>query len=294
MTLRYLTLSLAGTLTLALSGSSQAALISGTANTGHSHNTGTLESPFFSEATNQSGSPTYNWMPANGLAGSIVSGSASSTTVAGTITINGNSTSGGGFTDGNSVPAGVTLSFPLSFTVASDSGRNLITAGGNTGNGIAIANDGSQLHGGLDAGEILNISAATIGSPMWSGAPTEPGYVFTGGALSGSNLVGFRSNSFGEGTEGATLTAGADSVGFGTSTGTLASNAVANNNIAPGFPAIGLDVASTLATDVGNWHLKGLTIQHGFSYDIAAIPEPGTALVLSIGLIGLVTRANRR
>lgn len=290
--LRFLFL-VAASLSLAVS-ESNAAIISGTANTQHSHNTGTLESPFFTEATNQSGAPVYSWMAAQGLSGSIVSGSAGSTTVSGTITIAGNSTSGGGFTDGNSIPDGVTLSFPLSFDISTATGANLITAGGNTGNGLSVANDGSQLHGALEVGETLDISAATIGAPTWAGAPSEPGYTFLGGAAGGSQFVGFRANNFNEASNGATLSDGTDSVGFGTSLGSSASNTVINNNTAPTFSVLGLDVASTLSTDQGTWNLKGFTLEHSFDYEISAIPEPATFAGLSAMLATLVGVKRRR
>src|SRR5688500_16412741 len=96
--------------------------------TNHSHDQfqsgDTPGSPLFTQSTNSAGTPVYTIGPANGLAGSISAPggtpTGSSTTVSGTININGNATSAGAdpipgnaddWLNGNQIPAGVTLSF---------------------------------------------------------------------------------------------------------------------------------------------------------------------------------------
>jgi hypothetical protein len=251
-------------------------------------------SPFFTQSTNSTTGQVYTIGPSNGLAGSISAPggtpTGSSTTVSGTININGNATSAGADTipgnaddwlNGNQIPAGVTLSFNVSFTVSSANGNMLITATGNTGNGLAIANDGTQTHGEINVGEDLNISAITTSNHTWGGAPTES-FTFTPLSVGVTKFAAFRSNSFMEiapDFEAATLTDGTTTWGFGAAAGTTpaTSNLVMNNNYNVQFPPAGGDVPLTFSTSVGAWSLKGFQLRTPISYDVVAIETPADA-----------------
>jgi hypothetical protein len=52
------------------------------------------------------------------VGGNIGAGDAAATVSSGTISVAGNSTSAGGWIDGNGIPAGITLSFNIQFTTA--------------------------------------------------------------------------------------------------------------------------------------------------------------------------------
>lgn len=269
--------------------------ISGRSSTNHSHDnfnetTPTQSSPFFTSALHATNGTQYIIGPANGLAGSIKTPNGpgdspvgSSTTVSGTITINGNANSLGpdgiagtadDWLNGNNIPAGVVLSYGISFTIASANGANLITANGNTGNGLAIANNASQNYGNLDSGEVLLISAITRTNLQWNGAPNEP-FAFTPLSAGVTRFTSFRSNSFTEATAGATLSDGTNTWGFGVSTGTVVSNQVMENGFGQPayiFAPAGGDLPLTLTTDAGSWTLKGFQLSTPFAYDIVALP----------------------
>ena len=110
-----------------------------------SHNIGNAPvSPFFTQATGSDGT-VYNFAPAGGLEGSIVSGASNTTTVSGTLTIVGSSNAITNFNDGNRLPRGITLTYDLSFTVSTNDGL-LVTANGNTGNGLGPGQLLSLIH----------------------------------------------------------------------------------------------------------------------------------------------------
>ena len=145
--------------------------------------------------------------------------------VSGTITIVGNSNSSTNFNDGNRLPKGITLTYDVSFSVSTGDGV-LVSAAGNTGNGIAPGDN--PPYGAFDPGEAIEFSPASITNVSFSGAPTEPGVTFIPGAVTGVGLTQFRSNNFGEGAQGAVLDNGTDTVGFGLEMGTIASGVAMN------------------------------------------------------------------
>ncbi|WP_428306664.1 hypothetical protein [Lacipirellula sp.] len=274
----------------------QAITITGRGFSNHSHDqfstTTSAGSPFFTGSTNSTDGTQYTIGPSNGLTGSIrtpngpgSSPTGSSTTVSGHVTITGNATSVGAdatadtaddWLNGNGVPTGVTLSYDILFTIASANGMNLITANGNTGNGLAIANTANQNYGNLDAGEQLNFSAITASNFVWGGTPTGL-FSFTPISTGTTRFTAFRSNSLDIGTEGATLSDGTNTWGFGTSTGTVVSNIPITNTLSATFSPAGGDVPLTLKTDVGAWALKGFQLSTPISYEITAIAPPVNA-----------------
>ncbi|BBO35833.1 PEP-CTERM sorting domain-containing protein [Lacipirellula parvula] len=274
----------------------QAITVTGRGFSNHSHDqfstTTSAGSPFFTGSTNSSDGTQYTIGPSNGLTGSIrtpngpgSSPTGSSTTVSGHVSITGNATSVGAdaaagtaddWLNGNGVPAGVTLSYDILFTISSANGMNLITANGNTGNGLAIANTANQNYGNLDAGEQLNFSTITASNYVWGGAPTES-FSFTPISTGTTRFTAFRSNSLDIASEGATLSDGTNTWGFGTSTGTVVSNIPITNTLSATFSPAGGDVPLTLKTDVGAWALKGFQLSTPISYDVIAVAPPVNA-----------------
>lgn len=277
--------------------------ITGAGFTNHSHDQFgdvTPGSPFFTGTVHATNGTQYVTGPSNGLHGSIKTPNSTvdspvgpSATVSGRVTITGNATAAGAdvtpgtaddWLDGNNLPAGVTLSYDVSFTIAAANGNNLITFSGNTGNGLAIANDATQNYGTLDAGEVLQISAITRGAPEWAGAPTEP-FIFTPGTVGVTRFTAFRSNNFVEASAGATLSDGTNTWGFGLSTGTVAGNLLLENNLGAPFSPAGGDVPLTLTTDSGSWSLKGFKLSTPITYDIAPAPPTADADFNGDGLV---------
>ena len=103
----------------------------------HSHNINPgPDSPFFAFASDANGT-SYFYAPANGVAGDLISGNGDQTNVTGTLSIVGNSSALTNFNDGNRLPSGVTLTFDFGFTISTSDGL-LVTAAGNTGNGLGV------------------------------------------------------------------------------------------------------------------------------------------------------------
>ncbi|MBL9162093.1 MAG: hypothetical protein JNL18_05045 [Planctomycetaceae bacterium] len=270
--------------------SAEAVQVTGVGYTNHSHDQfgdPIPGSPFFKGTVNSNNNTQYVTGPSAGLSGSIKTPNSTvdapigaSTAVSGRVTINGNATEAGvdatvgtadDWLDGNNLPAGVTLSYDVSFTITAANGNNLITANGNTGNGLAIANDAAQNYGNLDAGEVLQISAVTTSSHAWGGAPTAA-FVFTPGSFGVTRFTALRSNTFDEATEGITISDGTNTWGFGTSTGTAGSNLMLENNLGNPFGPAGGDLPLTITTDAGAWTLKGFRLSTPVIYDLVPAP----------------------
>lgn len=224
-------------------------------------------SPFFAQATGGDGT-VYDFAPIGGISGDLVSGAGDTTNVSGTITIVGTSNSSTNFNDGNRLPKGVTLTYDLSFTISTTDG-DLVTANGNTGNGLA---PGALPFGVFDPGESIEFSVAAISNISFTGTPTDPSVTFTPGTVSEVGLSQFRSNNFAEPTNGVTLSNGTDTVGFGTSMGTVASEVAINNGFsaAARFPAMAMNVPLTLTMDTGTFNLKGLEFTTSFDYEFTS------------------------
>jgi hypothetical protein len=236
--------------------------------------------------------------------GAVQAGQVNAVTTHGTYTLTGNSTSAASWTDGNGIPAGVVVKFNTDMTFSADAG-SFLTLTGTAANGLGITQtQGSS--GTLDVGETLNVSDVTVTNITFTGAPTEPGYVFSGlnvgnfGPIvirsAGSGTAGSAADGFYEAGETAGLfsvppdPSGKPTIGFGDATsgeGTVASHKIIEN----GF---GLNTdPTTLNTNIftrqpGAWTfkmlggtlamqamaIKGIGYEYLVTYDIALIP-PG-------------------
>ena len=230
-----------------------------------------------------------NWGPKD----TAKAGEAVSTTPSKTYIITGNSTSAGGWIDGTGVPAGLILTFTAEFTISALplSGGSFLTnpgigptatppADAHHGRGIGI----TQTLGGIDdidKPDGIHVSAATISNVSFSGTLTEPGFTFTPGGISNFGTRVLRSGNFNETVAGMLLTQGEDTIGFGLSTGTLASNLNVANNFGSGA-----DPSAIFDRRVGPYTLvvdgptqtsntaviKGIGIAYEVMYDITAAP----------------------
>jgi hypothetical protein len=248
---------------------------------------GAWSSAFFTQALDSTA-----FGPQAGFSGSVAAGVSASTTSSGSITVTGNSTSAGGWLDGNKIPLGVTLTFNASFTVSTPTPDSYLTLGPTTGNGIGITQTANTT-GNIGVGEILNISAINFSSVQFTGAITEEGFDFvTGsGSIGNPRWAKFRSNNFNEGTAGMTATVGTDTWGFGTSAGTQASNLIIDNNY---NATVGFETGGPmeLSMQAGTWNLKGVGFVYDVSYDVIPVPEPATTSLALLG--GLILFAIRR
>jgi len=226
------------------------------------------ESPFFALAN-----------PSGGLSGDLgfnnnpnVAGApstASTATLSGAYTIVGNATAGGGFTDGNSLPVGVTATYDISFEISTTTGA-LLSAGAGEGNGLGAGNGDAFFAStnGNFSGNLV-FGPATITGVSFTGAPADTRFAFSNGSVDSVDLLGLSSQSF-SGTNDAVLTnaAGNTVVSFATSTsaGQVVLDAT-NNNL---FEAQELGDAILVVTN-GGLHVRGFTLGTNFSYEISEV-----------------------
>jgi len=222
------------------------------------------------------------WAPKN----PAKAGEITSTTPTKTYNLVGTSTAPDWAGSGNGVPTGITLSFNVEFTISALPAGSYLTnpgpSGSTLGRGIGI----TQVLGGnddIDKPDGIAVSAATISNVSWTGTLTDPNFLFTPGGVSNFGTRVFRSNNFDETVAGMLLTQGADTIGFGQVTGTLASNLVANNNFGTGttpssifdrrvgpytLVVAGPDATNNVAV------IKGIGVAYDVTYDISAAPVP--------------------
>jgi hypothetical protein len=198
-----------------------------------------------------------------------------STTPKKSFSISGNSTAAGNWVDGNGVPAGITLTFDAQFTITALPTGSILTtpgpSGGTLGRGIGV----TQVVGGandINLGNGIEVSPVIVSNVSFTGALAEPGFTFTPGGVSDFGTILFRSNNFDEATQGMVLTQGADTIGFGTATGSIASNLVVSNNFGPPggdgsvFPR--QSGPYTLLVTEGVSVIKGIKLGYDVTYDI--------------------------
>jgi hypothetical protein len=264
-------------------------------------NSSQLESPYFTESADGVVAPTptaNGWAPAS----PTKAGAVSSTTPRGVFAIAGNATSAGvdatpgtadDWLNGNGIPAGLTLNFNAQFTISvgpNAPAGSLLTFTGNLGNppnndfgnGLGM----TQTPGGtgtLEVGEELQFSPFTIGGVSFSGTMAESGFTVGTPSVSPLSTRAFRSAGFTSASEGALLTSGSDTIGFGTQAGTLASNVVIGNNFNGTFPTQAGPY--TLVMTAGNMALKGISFAYDFSYDINAVVAADNADFNSDGTV---------
>ena len=196
-------------------------------------------SPFFTLHTDgvKPFLPSNGWAPISPVQAADPATAASSTPKK-SFSIIGDSTAAGNWTNGNGIPAGMTLSFDAEFTITAlqtEAGMMLtVPCASNTnqsGRGIGL----TVVAGGVDdinPGRGVQFSPVTVSNFSFTGTLAEPGYTISGGAVSNFGIQLFASGVFNETSQGMLLTQGEDtvvdpgeqSIGFGVTAGTIASN----------------------------------------------------------------------
>jgi len=156
---------------------------------------------------NGSQEPWFSNNGASAYQGSILSGAGSSSSItSSTLTITGNATEGSGFTDGNAIPTGVSISFDVAFTISANGD---LTDTGNAGFGTD-ANGGTS----LDAGDEVTFGSISLNNITVDATGFSSGaYSFVSAGISTPEWRVVRSSNFSNATEGATIAG----TGFGTS-----------------------------------------------------------------------------
>jgi hypothetical protein len=185
-------------------------------------------SPFFTQ--NSTGSVNLNPFTQSDAtstvtftpAGTVQAGQVTSLTSNGSFSITGDATSTNNWTDGNGIPAGITLTFNTQFTMSVGAGSpagSVLTNPGLTGtslgNGIGITQtlggnhtmDSSNLIQSPGSGtESLEVSAMTVSNIVFSGTLAEEDFTFTPGTVGNFGPYVLRSNGFTENGETLGLT----------------------------------------------------------------------------------------
>jgi hypothetical protein len=149
--------------------------------------------------------------------GTVQAGQVTSLVSNGSFSITGNSTSAGGWTDGNGVPAGITLTFNTQFTIGMPASTpagyyltNPGTSGNPLGNGIGIAQGAGNVST-IDSPnqtqpigaccESLVVSAMSVSAVSFSGSLAESGFGFVPGTVGNFGPYVIQSNDFVEAGE---------------------------------------------------------------------------------------------
>jgi hypothetical protein len=148
--------------------------------------------------------------------GTVQAGQVTSLTSNGHFEIEGNSTSAGGWTDGNGIPKGITLIFDTQFTIgipgtpANYYLTNPGTSGNPLGNGLGIA-QGAGNTSTIDSinqtqpvgacCESIAVSAMSVSGVSFSGSLEEPGFTFSPGTVGNFGPYVIQANDFVENGE---------------------------------------------------------------------------------------------
>ena len=256
-------------------------------------------SPFFTLHTDgvKPFLPSNGWAPVSPVQAADPA-TATSSTPKKSFSIIGDSTSAGNWTDGNGIPAGMTLSFDAEFTITAlqtEAGMMLTVPGASntnqSGRGIGL----TVVAGGVDdinPGRGVQFSPVTVSNFSLTGTLAEPGYSISGGAVSNFGIQLFASGVFNETSQGMLLTQGEDAVvdpgeetiGFGVTAGTIASNLQQNLNFGPFSPGPAGGTATppdpssvfprqsgpfTLVTSASSGTIRGFTLGYDVTYDIS-------------------------
>ena len=109
------------------------------------------------------------------------------------------------------------------------------TTGTSLGNGIGI----TQTAGGnevMGLNEGISVSAVTVSNVNFTGTLTDPNYTFTPGGVSGLRHARAFAPTISPKPRRPGAHDGPGTIGFGTATGTIASNLVVDNNLASQQP----------------------------------------------------------
>ncbi|WP_428307029.1 hypothetical protein [Lacipirellula sp.] len=240
-------------------------------------------SAFFTVSVDGTGTYTAEdgWAPIAATQGAV----ATAVTTKKSFSIAGDSTAVGNWIDGNRIPAGITLKFDAELTITAipAPGSYLTMPGVNSS--ISAANRGigvTQTFGPTGINDInlsagLEFSAVTVSNVSFTGTPTETGFTFTPGGVSNFGTTVFRSNVFQEANHGMVLTpinAPANTIGFGTATGAIASNLVMDNNFGGSGASSSVFARQTgpytLVVTQGAGCIKGLAMDYDVTYDVSA------------------------
>jgi hypothetical protein len=243
-----------------------------------SHNHVSVNSNPIADASTITQSPFFAGAPAsNGLSGDVAFNNnpvttgpmtSATATIGGTFTVIGNSTAAGGFTDGNSLPSGITVTYDISFDLSTTTGA-LLSAGLSESNGLgAGAGDAFFAPANGNFSGNLIFGAATISNVSFTGSPTDAGFVFSNGTVDSIDLLGLASASF-NGSNDAVLLASDNStvlVDFTTDAASTTETLIdaTNGNL---FAGQELGNAIFAATN-GGAHLRGFTLGANLSYEI--------------------------
>ncbi|BBO36190.1 hypothetical protein [Lacipirellula parvula] len=258
----------------------QAAPVLATKRTTLNHSTNT--SAFFTLSVDGTSSFTGEdgWAPTAPTQGAV----ATSVTTKKSFSIVGDSTSVGNWIDGNRIPAGVTLAFDAELTIKAlpAPGSYLTMPGANASVGASSRGIGvTQTFGPTGINDInlsagLEFSAVTVSNVSFTGTPTETGFTFTPGGVANFGTTVFRSNVFQEANHGMVLTPindPANTIGFGTATGTVASNLVMDNNFGGSGASSSVFARQTgpytLMVTQGAGCIKGIAMDYDVTYDIS-------------------------
>ena len=244
---------------------------------------------------------TTTLLPDNGWAPSAAApaGTINSVTTKKSFSVVGSSTAAGNWTDGNRVPTGITLTFDALFTISALPSNQFLTVPGATGTtlgrGIGITfQNVPPGNDDMDLAEGIAVSPVTVSNVVYSGSLADPNFTFTPGDVSNFGTRVFRSNNFAEGTAGMLLTQGTNTIGFGTATGTIASNQLIENNFGTTSSVFTRQTGPyTLEVTQGVSVIKGIGLTYDVTYDVSPVPEPSTAL-LALGGIVITAVARRR
>lgn len=271
-------------------------------------------SPFFTSHTDgiKPFLPSNGWSPlltAEQPAVQAGTVGATSTTPKKSFNFVGNSTLAGNWTDGNGIPTGITLSFDAQLTITAISltpgdAPFLTVPGTSTENGSGRGIGVTSVLGGADDINFapqrgLAFSPVTVSNVSFTGTLAEPGLTFAPGGVSGFGVEVFASGVFNENLRGMLLTQGEDAVvdlgeetiGFGLTSGTIASQLAQNLNFGPYSPGPAGGAASppdpssvfprqsgpftlvVTASDSpsGGGTIRGFTLGYDVTYDISPV-----------------------
>lgn len=231
------------------------------------------------------------------FAGDIASGAGATSNISTQIAItrNGSATEGSGFTDGNGLPAGVSISYDLAFSITAIGGGNLINkANSNFGFGVS----GGATADAIDPSEGFFVSAVTV-SNLQVVSDTN-GYL-EDSVITASTpewlVIRSADHGVGSGTgntsgNGELLTVSSDAAQTADLTvfGMDGQAPHLNNNFGDGIFNTSLPSYYAVSTGTGDFTIKGMGFETAFTVNV---PEPASFALLSLGAL-LISTGRRK